>query len=59
MKTASPKGGKKGCLCKDGKTYNPECCTGELQAQGVGRLVNPDRVIEVVNENQERTLTHN
>ena len=34
----SPKGGKRGCLCDDG-TYNPECCTGELQNQGVGSLV--------------------
>ena len=34
----SPKGSKRGCLCDDG-TYNPECCTGELQNQGVGSLV--------------------
>ncbi|NDB58161.1 hypothetical protein EB001_06925 [bacterium] len=33
--TASPKGGKRGCLGKDGK-YSPENCTGELQAQGFG-----------------------
>ena len=24
----SPKGGKRGCLCPDGK-YSPECCNGE------------------------------
>lgn len=34
-KKASPVGGKKGCLCEDG-TYNVECCTGELKAQGLG-----------------------
>ena len=32
---ASPKGGKRGCLCKDGK-YSTECCDGTLAAQGVG-----------------------
>lgn len=32
---ASPKGGKRGCLCADG-TYSPECCDGTLQAQGFG-----------------------
>ena len=26
----SPKGGKRGCLCDDGK-YRPECCDGTLQ----------------------------
>ena len=33
---SSPKGGKRGCLCKDGK-YSTECCDGSLQAQGIGR----------------------
>ena len=33
----SPKGGKRGCLCDDGK-YRPECCDGTLQNQGVGSL---------------------
>ena len=32
---ASPKGGKRGCLCKDGK-YSSECCDGSLPAQGIG-----------------------
>ena len=31
----SPKGGKRGCLCKDGK-YSSECCDGSLPAQGIG-----------------------
>ena len=35
MAKASPKGGKRGCLCKDGK-YSSECCDGTLQAQGIG-----------------------
>jgi hypothetical protein len=40
MKTArtSPKGGKRGCLCADGKTYSKECCEGELINQGVGKV---------------------
>ena len=37
-KTTSPKGGKRGCLCKDG-TYDSKCCNGELQEQGVGSTV--------------------
>jgi hypothetical protein len=32
----SPRGGKRGCLCKDG-TYKKKCCTGELEAQGIGK----------------------
>jgi len=35
----SPKGGKRGCLCKNGK-YSSECCNGDLQNQGIGSLVN-------------------
>jgi len=35
--TASKKGGKRGCVCKDG-TYHKDCCDGSLQAQGVGSL---------------------
>ena len=34
----SPKGGKRGCICKNG-TYSSECCDGELQSQGVGSMV--------------------
>jgi hypothetical protein len=38
-KTTSPKGGKRGCLCKDNK-YRKECCEGELSQQGIGSTVN-------------------
>jgi len=34
----SPKGGQRGCLCKDGKTYSAKCCDGSLQAQGIGAI---------------------
>jgi len=34
----SPKGGRRGCLCPDGKTYSIDCCDGSLQAQGIGNI---------------------
>lgn len=34
-KSTSPKGGRKGCLCKDG-TYSSKCCDGEVASQGIG-----------------------
>jgi len=37
-KSTSPKGGKRGCLCKD-NTYDSKCCNGELQEQGIGSTV--------------------
>ena len=39
-KRNSPRGGKRGCLCKDG-TYNRKCCNGDLQNQGIGSDVTP------------------
>lgn len=42
-KSTSPKGGKRGCLCKD-NTYNKECCKGELSQQGVGSTVSQNNV---------------
>lgn len=38
IKTVSPQGGQRGCICKDG-TYSSECCDGSLQAQGIGSMV--------------------
>ncbi len=38
MSKISPKGGQRGCKCKNGK-YSSECCDGELQSQGVGSMV--------------------
>jgi hypothetical protein len=46
----SPKGGKRGCLCKDG-TYDKKCCDGSLQAQGIGSAIS-----NTIN-NVERTST--
>ncbi len=33
----SPRGGRRGCLCKNG-TYSIKCCDGSLQAQGIGSI---------------------
>ena len=33
---SSPRGGRRGCLCKDGKNYSRKCCDGSLHAQGIG-----------------------
>jgi hypothetical protein len=56
-KTTSPKGGKRGCLGKDGK-YAPENCTGELSNQGVGSLVEQS-TITIINTNNPRVITSN
>lgn len=55
LSKTSPKGGKRGCLCEDG-TYKAECCTGELQNQGVGRIVNQGSSV-INNTNAPRTIT--
>lgn len=51
----SPKGGKRGCICKDG-TYNSKCCDGSLEAQGIGSTVN-QVTSNVTNTNAPRTIT--
>jgi len=54
-KTSSPKGGKRGCLCKDG-TYSSKCCQGELQEQGIGSTVSQSSGA-VSNTNAARVIT--
>lgn len=53
---SSPKGGRRACLCKDGK-YNVKCCDGSLQAQGIGVITGdgsaPSGVTNIV---VERTI---
>jgi hypothetical protein len=52
----SPKSGKKGCLCPDGK-YSSECCNGDLQNQGIGSdQANATNV--VIRSSSERTITN-
>lgn len=54
-KTSSPKGGNRGCLCKD-ETYKSECCEGELSEQGIGSTVN-QQTSTITNTNQTRVIT--
>ena len=59
MRTASkvsPRGRKRGCLCKNGK-YHKDCCDGSLEAQGIGKTasVTPQNVT-VTNNNGVRTI---
>lgn len=35
---SSPRGSRRACLCKDGRTYSRKCCDGELINQGIGSL---------------------
>ena len=35
---SSPKSGKRGCLCKNGRTYSSRCCNGSLRGQGIGNV---------------------
>ena len=53
-KTSSPKGGKRGCLCKD-NTYSVDCCQGELIEQGIGSTLSQG-VSNVTNTNEARVL---
>jgi hypothetical protein len=55
-KSTSPKSGKRGCLCKDG-TYSKECCTGKLEAQGIGSLVEQSTAT-VINTITQRVITN-
>jgi hypothetical protein len=48
-KIPSPKGGKRGCLCKDG-TYSSKCCDGSLEAQGIGKTAGTGT--DVVNQTE-------
>jgi len=59
MKTeskVSPRGGKRGCLCKDGK-YRKECCDGSLEAQGIGKTTGTGTdVVNITDNNGVRTI---
>lgn len=54
---ASPKGGKRGCLCEDGKTYSTECCNGDLMAQGIGSETGEVESV-VINTSESTTYVH-
>lgn len=55
-KIPSPKGGRRGCLCKDG-TYKKKCCDGSVEAQGIGKTasVTPE-VVTVTEVDGVRTI---
>jgi hypothetical protein len=55
-KTTSPKGGKRGCLCKN-NTYDVKCCEGELINQGVGSTLQQGQST-VVNQVNTRTIVN-
>jgi hypothetical protein len=54
----SPKGGNRGCLCKDG-TYKKECCNGDLQAQGVGATLSQGGESLITIVDGTRTIVRN
>lgn len=49
-KIPSPKGGRRGCLCKDGK-YSKKCCDGTLEAQGIGKTAGTGTDVVTQSEN--------
>jgi hypothetical protein len=53
-KTSSPKGGKRGCLCKN-NTYDVKCCEGEILNQGVGSTLGQGESVVIV-EGNTRTI---
>jgi hypothetical protein len=53
----SPKGGKRGCLCDNGK-YDSKCCDGSLQAQGIGSGINEGEQV-AVNIDTTRVMVFN
>ncbi|NBU05219.1 MAG: hypothetical protein EBT39_02560 [Sphingobacteriia bacterium] len=59
----SPKGGQRGCLCKDGKSYSVKCCNGSLSAQGIGNITGTTAIITVsayrVTEISDQRITEN
>lgn len=46
---SSTKGGKRGCLCADGRTYSSKCCDGSLQAQGIGSITRSEFYLKAEN----------
>jgi hypothetical protein len=55
---SSPKGGRRGCLCENGK-YSSKCCDGSLQAQGIGVVQGIDSVTITENAGVRTTVRQN
>ena len=45
----SPKGGRRGCLCRDRDAYSIECCNGDIIAQGIGETSKNENFILLEN----------
>jgi len=45
----SPKGGRRGCLCRDRGAYSIECCNGDIIAQGIGETSKNENFILLEN----------
>lgn len=54
----SPKGGTRGCLCKD-NTYSSKCCDGSLQAQGIGLIYRKGETFYLLQENEDKIQQEN
>jgi len=55
---SSPKGGRRGCLCENGK-YSSKCCDGSLQAQGIGMTTGTENVTITVDSGVRTTVRQN
>jgi hypothetical protein len=45
----SPKGGRRGCLCRDRDAYSIVCCNGDIIAQGIGETSKNENFILLEN----------
>lgn len=55
---SSPKGGRRGCLCENGK-YSSKCCDGSLQAQGIGMTTGAENVTITIDSGVRTTVRQN
>lgn len=55
---SSPKGGRRGCLCENGK-YSSKCCDGSLQAQGIGPITGTENVSVTIDSGVRTTVRQN
>jgi len=54
----SPRGGRRGCLCKNG-TYSSKCCKGKLHQQGIGATIGQSEGTIINTNNKVYELTSN
>jgi hypothetical protein len=55
---SSPKGGRRGCLCENGK-YSVKCCDGSLQAQGIGMTTGTENVTVTISSGTTTIVRQN